>query len=334
MLDRSTVLIPLFLLAAACNRQAEPPPTEESIGAQDAMLFSITTQHRTDRDSVEVEAFEEVTFPDACLGIPMQEACARVETPGYRLSVEIRGESYQYHASTTEPTRVLLAAGPNTGVGMPALVWQDTDGSCQSLFIGANGQAAIGPCDAPHVGLALLEERDRPSEWTYFRERFRPFSYGEGTRHVSFQGRGDESASPAWQRAVLNWATLQWTELQGGRSAAAYGRALTSRRTDAERPDYCHVLEVADYGAALVSTALCEGGSEEDLRTGWIENDAWEQFDIWMQTFTNTTLAGDSTQFMGGGTRAPNEAEQDSILQWVDEVIDTFAGDVGSQPAE
>lgn len=330
---RTAVLSLSLCLFAACTPRDEPPLTEASLGAQDAMLFSITTRHRTDRDSVIVESFEKVTFPDACLDIPMQDACAQVETPGYRLQVEIGGESYQYHAAATEPTRVLLAAGPNTGVGIPALVWQDTEGSCQDLFIGANGRAAIGPCNAPHVGLPLLEELGRSSEWTYFYERFQPFTFHDGTRQVSFQGRGDEAASPAWQRAILNWATLQWTELQGGRSGATYGRALTSHRSDPGRPDYCRILEVTNYGAVLVSTALCEGSDGQERRTGWIENESWERFATWMQQFTTTTLAGDSIQFMGRGSRKPDEAQQDSILQWVNEMIDTLTEDIAPQSA-
>lgn len=57
-------------------------------------------------NEVMVAGFEEVTWPDASLGHPQPgEVYAQVQTPGYRVTLEARGERYVYH--TDSGTRVI-----------------------------------------------------------------------------------------------------------------------------------------------------------------------------------------------------------------------------------
>lgn len=48
-------------------------------------------------ESIQVIEFEQVDWPDACLGLPQEgEACAQVITPGFRVVLEVNGEQHVF----------------------------------------------------------------------------------------------------------------------------------------------------------------------------------------------------------------------------------------------
>lgn len=53
-------------------------------------------------DQVQIVNFEEVEWPDSCLGLgEANESCARVTTPGYRVILEVEGQEYEYRTDQT-----------------------------------------------------------------------------------------------------------------------------------------------------------------------------------------------------------------------------------------
>jgi hypothetical protein len=49
-------------------------------------------------DEINVKGIEFVEWPNACLGVSQPDvACAEVITPGYRITLEARGQTYEYH---------------------------------------------------------------------------------------------------------------------------------------------------------------------------------------------------------------------------------------------
>jgi hypothetical protein len=47
-------------------------------------------------ENVEIVEFEQVEWPDACLGVPQEgQACAQVITPGFRVTLEVNGQQYE-----------------------------------------------------------------------------------------------------------------------------------------------------------------------------------------------------------------------------------------------
>jgi hypothetical protein len=53
-------------------------------------------------DQVRIISFEQVEWPDACLGLPQtDEACAQVVTPGFRVVLEINGQQLEFHTDQT-----------------------------------------------------------------------------------------------------------------------------------------------------------------------------------------------------------------------------------------
>lgn len=51
-------------------------------------------------EDIEIREFEQVEWPDACLGIPQEgQACAEVITPGFRVALEVNGEPYEVRSN-------------------------------------------------------------------------------------------------------------------------------------------------------------------------------------------------------------------------------------------
>jgi hypothetical protein len=50
-------------------------------------------------EEIEIVEFEQVEWPDACLGVPQEgQACAQVITPGFRVVLEVNGQQYEFHS--------------------------------------------------------------------------------------------------------------------------------------------------------------------------------------------------------------------------------------------
>jgi hypothetical protein len=53
-------------------------------------------------EEIEIVEFEQVEWPDACLGIPQEgQACAQVITPGFRVELEVNGQQYEFRSDET-----------------------------------------------------------------------------------------------------------------------------------------------------------------------------------------------------------------------------------------
>ena len=208
----------------------------------------------------------------------------------------------------------------------PALIWEGQEGdSCQSLLLAANGQALIGPCGAAQTPGRLLDAMDRPQQWVYWQGRFATFEASTPSGHVIFRGRGHETATPAWQRAIAAWARLVRQEIQFGRSGASWGAALSWRREKPDRPGYCEFLHVEVYGMACASIARCGGGDAQDLGRDWLDTTEWRQFDAWFYGQAPLHL-GEPPLYEQGldlfamGSEKMNESEIANLQHWAEAV--------------
>lgn len=65
-----------------------------------------------DLNQIQISNVEQVTFPDACLGIEQPgQACAQVETPGFRVLADVMGSRYELRASAADGRLFLLTPG-------------------------------------------------------------------------------------------------------------------------------------------------------------------------------------------------------------------------------
>jgi putative hemolysin len=60
----------------------------------------LASQLKVQASTIELVSVEATTWPDACLGVPQDgETCARVVTPGFRITLSTSGKSYIYHTN-------------------------------------------------------------------------------------------------------------------------------------------------------------------------------------------------------------------------------------------
>ena len=61
-------------------------------------------------EEIEIVEFEQVEWPDACLGISQEgQACAQVITPGFRAVLEVNDQEYEFR---TDETGTLIVQTP------------------------------------------------------------------------------------------------------------------------------------------------------------------------------------------------------------------------------
>ena len=288
-----------------------------------AVLWQLSLQFRTTPSDVELVRWERVDWPNGCLGVPVRGMCTAAVVPGYRIMVEMDGEEFEYR-SDEEGIRVLLAAGPDHGIEEPVLTWEgDEEGECQSLMLATDGRAAMGPCDAPLTPLRLSDETGRLEQWTDLLSHFAAFEAQTDWGRVVFAGQGDETATPAWERAIAAWARLVRMELQFGRSGASWATALRWHEKLADSPGHCRLLFVDVYGMAFASTALCDGGAAVDLGREWLTSEELEQLDAWFYGWSG--LSWPDLYFFGTGAQAMNESELTKLAIWAQAVYDRLA---------
>lgn len=77
------------------------PPTVEPEAVL-AVINNLSQSLGVGADQVQVVSFEQVEWPDACLGLPQgDEACAQVVTPGFQVILEVNGVQYEVRTDQT-----------------------------------------------------------------------------------------------------------------------------------------------------------------------------------------------------------------------------------------
>ncbi|MFX1355538.1 MAG: hypothetical protein ACFFGP_16410, partial [Promethearchaeota archaeon] len=310
--------------AAPTSTPLDPPPELQ------AVLFALAGQFGVSLDDVHVLRWEQVDWPDGCLGIPMRAMCTEAIVPGYRLLVEVRGQEYEYRCDLAGQ-RLLLASGPDHGIEQPELLREGADGGCQTLLLAADGRAATGPCDAPLTPLRLIDQGSHPLEWADLLARFAPFEAEGSWGRLVFRGQGRELPSDPWQRAIAFWARLVRREVQAGRSGASWGMALSWHSEMVEQAGWCRFLQVEGYGWAYASVARCEGGEAQDLGRGWLTDEEMAAFDTWLYGKANVDLP--DMIFNGAGMEDIMDHELDEMRGWAAALHARLAGPTAAPTA-
>lgn len=101
-----TAVMVLTLGLAACSPTNIPDTGEVTLPADlppQAVLEAVNQLSEdlgVSVEDIEIREFEQVEWPDACLGIPQEgQACAEVITPGFRVALEANGEQYEFRSN-------------------------------------------------------------------------------------------------------------------------------------------------------------------------------------------------------------------------------------------
>lgn len=155
---------------------------------------------------------------------------------------------------TSTPTSPPVASTPADAqdeLGTVLVSWSKAhEGGCDSALISAF-KVAYGPCDG---GLSRVDIASNRGEGArYLAGKFMPFDAESAAGTVSFVGTGPVTATPAQQRAIIEWAQLVYQEASAGRSGAAWGLVFGWRR-DGGIAGFCDDVAVYLSGEAIVTS--------------------------------------------------------------------------------
>lgn len=108
----TAVLVSLVILLSACGGKDEgvgsPPELPEDAESLVMLAkFDLALRTGVDLEQILTESIEETLFDDTSLGVPQPGAVYEaVITPGYIITLNAGGESYEYHASGAKVVQV------------------------------------------------------------------------------------------------------------------------------------------------------------------------------------------------------------------------------------
>lgn len=261
---------------------------------------------------------EAVQWPDDCLGIDLPEqTCAPTSTPGYRVALQVDGETYTFHTDQFGGD-VRLAAAPPVSIPDAALIWSRREaGRCMTATFGSQ-MLAFGACGGVQMGGRYVLP-ERAAALAVFTAAYAPFEAETPAGYVRLSGQGTTVATQAEQRMVAEWAALAWAEAMGGRSGAAYGWALSWSRQGG-LAGFCDEVTVYVTGEALVSSCRSATGTPMRVRLnadqlarlyGWLDTlSSFEDSHTDPATADAMTV---SLQFGGRGTQPPADVDIQAI---------------------
>jgi hypothetical protein len=229
------VLLLGLLLLAGCNpvrplsgetsgaTAGDPTATETQGDVSDAaagMAALLARQLGVDSSEVTVVGSEAVEWPDSCLGAAMEdEVCAEVITPGHRITLSARGETYTYHTDQNGSWYRLIE-GPEVQVGERVAEWRGTadNGACLQATFGTDG-IAFGACGGVQTAGRYVSEARR-AVLQEMASIYAPFQADTEAGMLDFAGTGDTRANSEEQAALARWGQTAAMEATAGQSFA------------------------------------------------------------------------------------------------------------------
>jgi len=290
-INTPTATIPLATEALPQPTTASPAGpvllgTPESGGGMPAPALAarddLAARLKIPAEQVQISSILPRDWPDACLGISAPSAmCAAVITAGYEVELVAGTAKYIYHTNM-DGKAIRLFSGPGLVQGNEQsnilLEWTGADCSVFSL---SNKVAFWGKCgETPQVVKGVDPSQEPVKHWL---ETFAPFEQDTPSGKVKFIGLGKRVGRPAAaiataaeQRAMAEWAKLQFEVAQAGRAGAAWGMAFGYHR-EGGIAGFCDDVAVYLSGEARISnckglnTTLYLSASELDQLYAWID---------------------------------------------------------------
>lgn len=247
-------------------------------GAVGEVLKSLAAKLGVDTNMLQTLRVERMEWSDACLGVRApKEVCAQVITPGYLVELQANGKSYVYHTDETGQ-KVVLAEFPLPETGSAPLVWSEIDElGCQLLVVDTN-QVTFGPCEGNLTTIPFPLDLNN-SDLGKFIEQFGSFEVDVAGGKLKFQGQGTETATPAQQRMIAEWARLTRQITETGRFDPEMGRVILWHR-EGGIAGFCDDLSLYITGMAVASS--CKGNQPAGPEPIFLGAEDLEQFYEWV----------------------------------------------------
>jgi hypothetical protein len=235
-------------------------------------------------------ALEPVDWSDACLELPKQnEGCAKVITPGYRVTMEADGKLIIYR---TDRAGAIIRAESGTQELLRdiLLTWRSTgDLGCRQASFGIPG-TLFGTCDGSQVMAPFLSP-SRLADLQEFTAIFASFRAQTPAGEIELNGMGNIVATLAQQRMIAEWARLVATESEIGRGEEEWGIALRMDRSGG-LPDLCDTVTISVAGEVKVSD--CHTGDPFEIAHYRLNSEQLQTVYTWVDTLRpfSETLTG------------------------------------------
>ena len=231
-------------------------------GAALAARQTLIIQLGVERQAVNIAGIKEVTWKNDCLEIvATDQVCTANEIPGYSVTLETGGKTYEYHTDASGGD-VRLAVSPEVTPIKALISWSETDEfQCQQAEMDAE-QIVFGLCGGPQLAVPLPVE-GRAQDIQGFASKYSPFSAETQSGGVALNGTGAIVATPSDQRMVAEWAKSTMLEAMGGGGEAAWGLAFAWHR-EGGLAGFCE--DVAVYLSGIADVSSCKGGIHENAR--------------------------------------------------------------------
>lgn len=318
-----TVFVVLLALVAACTPMIRPPDAQLVPLAENMAMANVRQvlmqQLHADFTASEIVVMTAEQWSDSCLGAGrINELCAQMMTPGYRITLAVNGAEYRYHTNE-DGSDFRLVEAPPPAIGERILTWTGNDETgCQTIEAGTEG-VAYAPCFSTFLGVPYSMDTRQP-DLIAFAAQYQSFTAETPAGAVEFVGSGDQVATPAEQRMIAEWARLVSSEAQGGRSGASWGLAFAWHR-EGGIAGFCDDVTVYRTGEAYL--ASCKSDQLQDLGRARLDADQLAMLYEWVDTLqpfevgqTDPAKADAMTirmVFSGGGSKTATAADQQAI---------------------
>jgi hypothetical protein len=284
-------------------------------------------------DQINIRQIEQKQWPDACLGLQQpDEMCAVVITDGFQVMMEAQGSTYEAHTDMdgkqvrfAEDAATGATSQPGDVMDGSVLTWTGVEeGICSQIEVRAN-TVAYGVCGKSTKETTLSPQRTE--ELAFFEDTYSSFTAKTQDGQVALTGRGDQQASQAEQRSVVEWARLVFLEAQGGRSGAAWGVVLSWHR-EGGIAGFCDDLIIYSSGWAQPNT--CKVGQAQVLDNYRLTPAELKELYAWIDQLDyfeyqqKDAAAADSMEvrvvFSGAGSAQPTPEQQEEIAAFAAEI--------------
>lgn len=179
---------------------------------------------------IDIISFSAVDWPDACLGVVTDEMCAQVITPGYEATFSANGRVFIYHTDEAGGNVVLYQDGSApSGMRNVIIMLDTTSPKCTAAMI-SDEEVSSGACNSEIISHPLTSS-DHTVQINWYADTYAPFELTTDSARLRFSGRGGQIASPAEQRAILEWAVLTKAQAEAAMSSPDAGLAAVIEQT-------------------------------------------------------------------------------------------------------
>lgn len=205
-------------------------PTKTPVAVRLA-LVDLASRLVNGASRIEITSYTAMEWPDACLGVVADgQMCAQVITPGYEATFLANGRVFIYHTDESGENVVLYQDGyGQSGMHNVLIVLDTTSPECTSVMI-SDEEVSSGACNSEIISHPLAST-DHSVQVNWYADTYAPFELTIDGARLRFSGRGGQIASPAEQRAILEWARLTTAQAEAGQASPDAGLAAVIEKT-------------------------------------------------------------------------------------------------------